>query len=172
MDAATSTLSDIETTSPRRVSAWLRRAFLLALLLFVLAGLLGLLGVRTTTARSSEAGWSLSVEHAAVARAGLDVPWQVTVTHPGGFGKELTLAVTGDYFDIFESQGFDPEPSDETRDAQTLYLTFPAPPGETFVLAFDAYIQPSAQAGREGTVAVMVDGDRVAATDFRTRLLP
>lgn len=172
MDAASSTLTGIETTSLRRRAAWLRRLFLLALLLFVLAGASGLLGVRTTTARSSEAGWSLSVEHASIARPGLDAPWQVTVTHPGGFGKELTLAVTGDYFEIFESQGFDPEPTEETRDAQTLYLTFAAPPGDTFVLAYDAYIQPSAQIGRDGTLAVMVDGDRVAATEFRTRLLP
>lgn len=172
MDATTSTLSDLETSSPRHLAAWLRRLFLLALLLFVLAGLFGLLGVRTTTASSDEAGWTLTVEHASIARAGLDVPWQVTVTHPDGFAKELTLAVTGDYFEIFESQGFDPEPSDETRDGQTLYLTFTAPPGDTFVVAYDAYVQPSAQTGRDGTVAVMVDGERVAATDFRTRLLP
>lgn len=51
-------------------------------------------------------------------------------------------------------------------------MTFTAPPGDTFVLAYDAYIQPSAQIGRDGTLAVMVDGDRVAAAEFRTRLLP
>ena len=172
MDTPISTLSGIETTGQGRVAVWCRRGFVSVLLLFVLAGLLGLLGVRTGTARSEIAGWSVAVEHAAVARSGLDVPWQVTVTHPGGFGDELTLAVTGDYFEIFESQGFDPEPADETRDGGTLYLTFQAPPGDTFVLAYDAYVQPSAQLGRDGSVAVLVDGERVAATDFRTRLLP
>jgi hypothetical protein len=173
VDTPTSTLSGIETTTPQGgLAVWGRRAFLLLLLCFILAGLLGLLGVRTSTARTEMDGWTVSVEHAAIARSGLDVPWQVTVTHPGGFGKELTLAVTGDYFDIFESQGFDPEPSDETSDGQTLYLTFQAPAGDTFVLSYDAYVQPSAQIGRDGTVAVLVDGERVAATDFRTRLLP
>lgn len=172
MDVSPSTLSGVETTARGGLAIWGRRGFLLLLLLFVVAGLLGFLGVRTSTAHTEADGWTVAVEHATVARAGLDVPWQVTVTHPGGFGKELTLAVTGDYFDIFETQGFSPEPSDETRDGQTLYLTFQAPPGDTFVVAYDAYIQPSAQTGRDGTVAVMVDGDRVATTDFRTRLLP
>jgi len=64
-----------------------------------------------------------------MARAGLDTPWQVTVTRPGGLGKQVTLAITGDYFTIFETQGFHPEPADETRNAHTLYLTFTAPPG-------------------------------------------
>lgn len=172
VDPSTSTLSGIETTGEGSIAAWSRRGFLIVLALFVIAGLLGFLGVRTSTARTEMAGWSLTVEHATTARTGLDVPWQVTVNHPGGFGQELTLAVTGDYFEIFESQGFDPEPSDETRDGHTLYLTFQAPPGDTFVVAYDAYVQPSAQAGRDGTVAVMVDGEPVAATDFRTRLLP
>ena len=171
-DAPQHTVKGIETAAQGRAAIWARRGFLLALLAFVLCGATGLLGVRTATTSTEEDGWSVAVEHAATARAGLDAPWKVTVTHPGGFEKDLTLAVTADYFDIFETQGFEPEPSDETRDGDTLYLTFATPPGDTFVLSYDAYLQPSAQTGRDGTVAVLVDGDRVATTDFRTRLLP
>jgi len=40
------------------------------------------------------------------------------VTHPGGLGKEVTLAISGDYLNIFETQGFHPTPSDETRDGR------------------------------------------------------
>jgi hypothetical protein len=154
------------------VALWLRRAALTAMALVVAAGLLSLLGVRTTTASAQGHGYDLSVRYPAVARAGLDTPWQVTVTHPGGFGKQVTLAVTGDYFDIFETQGFHPEPADETRDAHTLYLSFTAPPGDTFVVDFDAYIQPSSQRGRSARVAVLDGGAPMASVDLDTRLMP
>jgi len=171
----TSTLSGVESTAQGRAAIWSRRGFLLALALFVGAGLLGLLGVHTTTTSTEEGGWSVDVKHAAVARAGLDVPWQVTVRHPGGFGKEITLAVTGSYFAMFETQGWRPAPSDETRDGDTYYMTFTAPSGDTFVVSYDAYIQPAAQRGHAGTVAVLdggADAPSVATVDFQTTLLP
>jgi hypothetical protein len=168
-----STLHGLESSAEGRVAVVLRRGFLVLLFLFVLAGLIGLLGVRTTTSRASEADWTLSLRHASIARAGLDVPWEVTVTHQGGFDSdEVVLAVTGEYFDIFESQGFNPEPSDETRDSATRYLTFNAPPGDTLKVSYDAYIQPASQIGRSGTVSVVDGGRRVASVDFRTFLLP
>ena len=80
--------------------------------------------------------------------------------------------MTGDYFNIFETQGFHPEPADETRDAHTLYLTFTAPPGDTFVVDFDAYIQPSSQRGRSARVSVMEGDTPVVSVDIDTRLLP
>lgn len=170
--AAESTLEGIESREETRAASWGRRAFLLALLGFVAAGLLGLLGVSTTTSTADGDGYQLSLRHATRARAGPDVPWQVTVRHPGGFGASLTLAVTGDYFDIYETQGFTPDASAATRDGDTLYLTFDAPPGNTFVVSYDAYIQPSSQQGRGGSISVMDDGVPAATVDFRTRLLP
>jgi hypothetical protein len=80
--------------------------------------------------------------------------------------------VTGDYFDIYETQGFTPEPSEATRDGDTLYLTFAAPPGDTFVLDYDAYIQPASQIGQDGTISVVEGSERLASVDFHTRLLP
>ncbi|HEY7043155.1 MAG TPA: twin-arginine translocation signal domain-containing protein [Nocardioidaceae bacterium] len=172
MDVPSSTIEGVETSAHGRLAIWTRRGFLTLLTVFVLAGVAGLLGVRTSTADSHADGWGLSLSYAATARAGLDVPWQVTVTHEGGFGKDLQLAVTGDYFDIYETQGFNPEPSDVTRDGDLMYLTFTAPPGDTFVLRYDAYIQPSSQAGAGGTVSVIDQGQRVVSVDFDTVLLP
>lgn len=166
------TIQGLETTAQGRVALWVKRAFLTLVLLFVGAGLIGLLGVRTTTASDDGGGWALELRHAEVARPGLDVPWEVTVHHDGGFDKEIVLAVTGAYFDIYETQGFTPEPTEMTRDAGTLLMTFAAPAGDTFVLAYDAYIQPSAQQGEGGTLAVLDDGARVASVDFTTTLLP
>jgi hypothetical protein len=142
-------------SGPLPAAAWGRRAILTLLLVAVLAALAGLLGVHTSTASATGGGWQLSLRYPRVARAGLDVTWQAAVTHPGGLGKTVTLAVTGDYLNIFETQGFHPEPAEETRDATTLYLTFTAPPGDTFVVDFDTYVQPASQAGSAATVAVV-----------------
>jgi hypothetical protein len=151
---------------------WARRAMLGLLALAVLADLLGLLGVHTSSATASRGGYTMSLRYPGVARAGLDVEWQVTVAHPGGFGKELTLGVTGDYFDIFETQGFHPQPSAETRDGHTLYLTFDTPPGDTFVVYYDAYIQPASQQGKSARLSLIDHGRPVVWIDYRTRLLP
>lgn len=168
-----STLTGLETGADERSALWGRRVFISLLLVVVLAGLVGLLGVRTATATASDNGYELDVTYASVARAGLDVPWRVTVTSADGFGKEVVVAVTGDYFDIYETQGFTPEPSASMRDATTLYLTFDAPDGEVFTVDYDAYIQPSSQVGRDATVAV-VDADHVplVSVDIDTHLLP
>lgn len=168
-----SSIQDLQTPTQDRLSVWSRRAVLSVILAIVLAGATNRLGVSTTEHSASGGGWSLELHYAAIARAGLDVPWQVTVTHAGGFDGPVELAVTGRYLDIFETQGFHPEPSDESRDGDTLYLSFKPPDsGDTMVVAYDAYIQPASQQGRTGSVSVVDQGQRLATVDFRTRLLP
>jgi hypothetical protein len=150
----------------------MRTALVGVLALVVAAGATGLLGVRSGTDTASAGGWTLSVTSARVARAGLDVPWKVDVHRDGGFAGPVTLAVTADYFDIFESQGLDPEPASETSDGDRLYWTFDPPPGDRLSIDFDAYIQPSSQLGASGEVAVLVDGAPVVTVPFRTWLVP
>ncbi len=172
MEVPDSTLTGVEEREGAG-AVWGRRILLTALAAFVLVGLTGFLGVHTTTASAQEDGFRVSLKYASVARSGLDVPWTVTVTADGGFDDTVTLAVTGDYFDIFETQGFFPEPSSSVRNGTTLYLTFDSPGGDTFVVAYDAYVQPASQQGRDGTVGVVTsDGDTVAVVEFRTRVLP
>jgi hypothetical protein len=85
----------------------------------------------------------------------------------------MTLAVTGNYFDIYESQGLDPEPAAQTADAEFLYWTFDPPPaGETFTVDFDAYIQPSSQWGASGELRLLESGTAVATVAFSTALVP
>lgn len=167
-----STLEEVESRDQDAVGVWARRAILVVLAAIVGAGLLGLLGVQTELDQAEEDGYRLSLRYASTARAGFDVPWEVTVTREGGFDKTIELAVTGAYFTIYESQAFLPEPTESTRDADTLYLTFEAPPGDTFVVAYDAYIQPDRQVGEAGTISVVEDGQRLASVEFQTRLLP
>lgn len=80
--------------------------------------------------------------------------------------------MTADYFDIFESQGLDPEPSSETSDGQRLLWTFDPPPGDELGVDFDGYIQPSSQLGASGEVAVLDGGSAIVTVPFRTWLVP
>lgn len=174
MTARRSTLTDLQEDSPTVALAG-RRVVLLLILLLVGLNLGGALGVRTDTVTRTSGGYTLSLDYPAAGRAGLDVTWRVRVSHPGGFEKELTLAVTGDYFDIFETQGFFPEPSKQVRDGEVLYLTFDAPEGSLFTLDYDAYIQPASQRGRTGRLAVVTHsagGDELVGVDYTTRLVP
>lgn len=172
MSDAESTLRDVRPVEhgPRPVRV--RRCLVAFLGLIVLTGATGLFGVRTTTETATAAGWTVSVTSAGIARAGLDVPWEVAVRRDGGFSGPITLAVTAAYFDIFESQGLDPEPATETADGDLLYWTFDPPPGDELTVSFDAYIQPSSQLGASGEVAVLVDGGPVVTVPFRTWLVP
>ena len=86
-----STLQGLESRTQDLRGLWARRAFLAALVVVLAAGLLGLLGVRTSTVSDSADGWTVTVERAAVARAGLDVPFNVTVRHDGGFDRASLL---------------------------------------------------------------------------------
>jgi hypothetical protein len=169
-----STLQDLDDTTQVR-AFWIRRAATVVLVLVVAAALFGFLGVRTGEVSASESGYDLSVRYPEIARGGLDTPWEVTVHNDQGFAKELTIAVSGDYFELFETQGFHPEPSDSTRDATMLYLTFTAPQGDTFVVSYDAYVQPSSQRGAAATVAVVESPehpDPLVEVQYRTRLSP
>lgn len=153
----------------RRIGALIGR---LALVAVVVAGATSLLGVRTATATGSGSGYTLELSYPRVARAGLDVTWQLSVHHRGGFAKALTLSLSADQFDIYEHQAFYPEPTSQTRTADQLLLTFESPPGDTFVLSFDAYVQPSSQVGKTATVAVLRRGEPVAAVRYSTVLAP
>ncbi len=167
-----STLEGLEREPAARLRTWASRVTLALLLVVVLTGLSGRLGVHTETVSASGNGYTLKLEYPRIARAGLDVTWRVTIHRDGGFGKTIDLAVSADQFDIYETQGFFPEPDSSTRDADTLTMTFVPPNGETFVVTFDAYIQPSSQVGRDATMSVMDSGEAAATVSFSTLLAP
>lgn len=166
------TLTGFESDVEGQRALWTKRLMIGVLLVLVLSGAAGFLGVSDTTSSATGGGYDLTVRYADAARAGLDVPFEVTVVREGGFGDELTIAVTATWFDQFETQGFNPEPSASTRDGEFLELTFDAPDGDVFRVAYDAYIQPSIQRGRSATVAVLDAGVPVASVEVRTRILP
>lgn len=150
-----------------------RRALLCLLIVVVLLGAAGLLGVRTAAVGASADGWTLRLVYPQIARSGLDVRWQVTVTHTGGFDEDIVLAVSAGYLDIFETQGFHPEPDMETADDEFVYLTFTAPTaGDVFRVDYDAYIQPASQLGRSAQLRLLVADQPLLSLDYRTWLVP
>jgi hypothetical protein len=169
-----STLDDVRSTEDNRRGVIGRRVALAVLLVVVLVGSTGFLGVHSQTARASGSGYDLSLTYPRVARSGLDIPWKLTLRHPGGFAGNIVVAVTADYFDIFEFQGMHPEPSDETGTDRFVYLTFAPPPGhaDVFSVSLDTYVQPASQIGRDAVVAVLIDGTRVAQVRYKTWLVP
>jgi hypothetical protein len=165
-----STLRDMAPSG--RVSHWLSRAARVGIALIVAMGAVGLLGLHTSSESATGGGYRLTVDYPRIARAGLDTLWQVTVIRDGGFDHDVTLAMSADYFAMYESQRFFPEPTDETRDANTLYLTFAKPSGDTLIVGYDAYIQPSSQRGSSATVSVLEAGAPAASVHITTTLLP
>lgn len=167
-----STLDDVRDADANRRGRMVRRVAVAVMTAVVVLGAAGLFGVRSATVQGGGDGYRLEVRYARLARAGMDVPWQVTITHPGGFRGSITLATTSSYFDMFETQGFRPAPDSETTGLRYYYQTFSPPPGNTLKVAFDAYIQPASQIGRSATTVLIIDGRAVARVSYRTWLAP
>jgi hypothetical protein len=167
-----STLQDVLRGHEGPPARWGRRVGTVVLLLVVVAGALGVFGVHSRTVSTTSNGYTLSVTYPQVARAGLDVPWRARIHHTGGFPAKITLAVTSDYFRMFETQGFFPDADSTTNDGHFVYFSFVTPPGDDFVVDYDAYIQPSSQIGKSATVQLLVAGKVMARTSLRTWLVP
>lgn len=172
-DAPDSTLSDLDSGRHPRGALWVRRSVGLAMLAVVVTAATGLLGVHSRTVSAHSDGYTLSVEYAGIARAGLDVPLRIRVTPDGEFSDKLTLAINREYLAIFETQGFHPEPSDTANQGDDVLLTFDTPPdGSALVVDYDAYIQPASQAGATGRISVIRGNDRLTTVRFATFLFP
>src|SRR4051794_12442171 len=96
-----STLDGLQQTRGESIHRWGSRLALAVILAVVVAGATSFLGVRTETATASGSGYAMSLDYPRIARAGLDVTWTLTVTRAGGFGEDLTLAMTATQFDIY-----------------------------------------------------------------------
>jgi hypothetical protein len=168
-----SLLRDVRLPDEHPPGRGLRRAGLVLLALVVLLGATGLLGTHTRTLHASGPGYQMSVTYALIARPGQDVPWRVRIHCDAGCTHDLTLAVSADYFRIFETQGFQPDANQTTSDGHDVYLTFNKPPqGNDFVVDYDAYIQPGSHTGSTGNVRLLVGGQQITSIRIHTWLVP
>lgn len=130
-------------------------------------------GVDTAHATAASAGWELDVRYGTRSRPALATPFDIEVTRAGGFDGPVTIAVSSDYLAMWDENGLDPQPTAETQDSEYLRWTFEPPPGEVLAVSFDARIEPGAQNGEAGRVAVLDEAGReLVAVDVRTTVLP
>lgn len=155
-----------------RTGVALRRVATALLTLGVVAGAAGFFGVRQDHVVATDGGLTLTVDFPSLARAGNDAAFAVTVTDADGLGEKVELALDRRYLDLWESQRFYPEPSEETSDGDRVVLTFDAPEdGTTMTIRFDAYLQPAALSGADGVVEATVAG-RSTTARFTTVVVP
>lgn len=136
--------------------------------------MLNFFGVRTAEVSDSGGGYELTVHYASVTRPGLATPWSAEVRRTGGFEDPVTIASTNAYFDLFDENGLDPDPSKVTSDGERIIWEFEAPEeGDTLAISFDARIEPGQQFARTtATTTVMQDGAPVASVRYRTFVMP
>ena len=149
-----------------------RRAFLVVLFGFLAVGLTGRLGVHTRTATASGGGYELTVTYGQVSRAGLATPWSLEIRHPGGFDGPVTVATNSKYLDLFDENGFDPEPSKSTATADEVVWEFDPPDGDTLGISLDGRVEPGVHRGRTGETSVLVDGKPVVTVKYKTWVMP
>jgi hypothetical protein len=149
-----------------------RRLFMVLLVGVLAIGLSGWLGVRSATATAKGGGYELTVTYGKVSRPGLATPWSLEIHHPGGFDGPVTVSTNTRYLDLFDENGFDPEPSKTTATPDEVIWEFEPPDGDTLGVSLDARIEPGAQWGRTGETSVLVDDKPVATASYKTWILP
>src|SRR6266540_3770116 len=107
--------TDVDTTAQRQRRARLgRRVFMSLMALFVLAGLGTLVGAHTSRISATGSGYSMTLTYSSITRPGLAIRWILVIEHPGGFDKQITVATTSTYFNLFDFNNLDPVPADQT----------------------------------------------------------
>jgi len=138
------------------------------------AGVADVYGVDTEHVRATADGVELDVRYGTVSRPGLATPFQITVRRAGGFDSPVVVAVDAAYLSLWDENGLDPDPSSSTADSSDVIWEFDPPPsGDSLVITYDARIEPAAQQGKSGRVAVLDASAReIVAVTFTTRVLP
>lgn len=164
---------DAQSPAQQTRALWARRALMTLIALVVLLGLVGFWGVHSDTASAVGNGYTLTTRYAGTARPGLSVPFEVDVVHPGGFSGPVQLAVSSDYLSSVQATSPLPEPSDSTSEGDLVLLTFDPPAGDHLHVAWQASVDPAADAGRRhARVAVVDHGRELVSRSLRTWLWP
>ena len=155
----------------RRHRATRRAGFVLLVVILVL-GAANVLGPRVASVTAAGGGFELTVTYASVSRPGLSTPWTLQVRRPGGFDGPVTIATTGDYFDLFDENGLDPDPQGATTHGDLLLWEFAAPEGDVLTVTFDARLEPASHFRRSAQTSVMVDDVPVVSVTYTSLAMP
>ena len=144
---------------------------------FVVAALLGVAGLSTSSVEAQSGSLQLRVEHAEVSRAGIATPLVIDVSTTDGsmLPTEVEIEIPRRYLDMFDENGLDPPPDAVSSDGVTEIWTFETDDVSTLSIDYDARLQPNMHFGRDGWVeardAADPDADPVRV-EFHTRVMP
>jgi hypothetical protein len=175
-----STVEDLDPEAGDDVSRRRRRYGLTSAVLALLmaAGvidaidLVDVYGVDDDTVRAAGGGYDLAVRYGSVTRPALATPFEIVVRRPGGFDGPITVGVDRAYLEMWDENGLIPAPSAETSAGELVLWEFDPPVGETLTVWYDARIEPAAQSGRSGSVAVLENDIAQVEVTFHTRVWP
>jgi hypothetical protein len=175
-----STVEGLEPEADRQLRArrWLygtTSVFLAAVMVLGLIDAVGwadTYGVDTGRVEASGGGYDLSVRYGTVSRPALATPFEITVRRGDGFDQPVTLVVDRSYLEMWDENGLMPAPSAETTRGEWVEWEFDPPESDELTVFYDGRIEPAAQSGRGGSVAVLEDGAAVVSVEFHTRVLP
>ena len=171
-------LADGRSILRRRRLLYATTSFVLALLVGLAvvdaAGFADVYGVDTDHVRADGGGYALDVRYGTLSRPALATPLEITVVRAGGFDGPVTVAISAEYLSIWDENGLDPDPASSTTEGDWLIWEFDPPlRGDTLSVSFDGRIEPAAQRGKRGRVAVLDDaGNEAVSVSFQTRVLP
>ena len=173
---STSTLPAETDLGPRRLGYTLTSVCLAALLgLATVDGVTGVavFGVDSATIHASGAGVELAVTYGEVSRPAIATPFDIRVEQAEGFDGPVRIAVDQEYLRMWDENGLVPAPAEESIMGDWVVWEFEPPTGTSMLVSYDARIEPAAQEGRSGSVAVLDEDDRILVqVDFTTRLMP
>jgi hypothetical protein len=130
-------------------------------------------GVDSASITRSGTGFELTVTYGEVSRPALATPFDIEVVRPDGFDEPVRIAVDQEYLRMWDENGLVPAPSGESIVGDWVVWEFEPPSGTSLRVTYDARIEPAAQEGRSGSVALLDDDDVVLARiDFTTRVMP
>lgn len=144
-----------------RSSQRIRNGALAALVLLVLAGLLNVFGVRSHTSTGEDGPLTVEVEHAAVARAGLAVPFTISVRRDGGFDGTVEVRVSSEYLARMDENGLDPQPDSALSDGEWVVWRWDEVEGDTHEVDLDARLEPGVHWRFRGSVQVRTASELV-----------
>lgn len=132
-----------------------------------------ILGVDSASISDEGPELELTVTYGEVSRPAIATPFDIQVVRPDGFQDRVRIAVDQEYLRMWDENGLVPAPADETVVGDWVVWEFDPPSGDTLLVSYDARIEPAAQEGRSGSVAILDEEDAVLAqVEFTTRLMP
>lgn len=154
----------------RRSRRW-RWVSITVLSAFVLAALTQQLGMRTDTVSGTSGDLTVTITYADRGRGALAAAFKIDVVRPDGFDGEIEVRTSQTYLEIFDDNGFEPDPDSTTTDGGSVVWTFDPPPGSELNIILDARIEPGVFGRERGTTTVSV-GDDVVTLDYTTWVAP